>query len=161
MNRLGKVTEPLADDRGPDVTFPIQVPQDWLVRGESIVVQLPRRLSCARCEGGGCDACERRGALSLREAAEAPTSLSINLAPTEPGVTQLLRIPEAGAKAGKPGCGRGCLMLRVAPGELSPGVQLPATAQRKHGHVDAAAIKMWLLLPVLLVLVYLLISALV
>jgi hypothetical protein len=37
----------------------IEVPQAWI--GAEILVAIPSRVVCARCDGGGCDGCGRRG----------------------------------------------------------------------------------------------------
>ena len=123
MTVLGKVTRELPEDRGPDVIHRICVPPDWLERGERIVVKLPRLLSCARCEGGGCDRCERRGAVTLRESDE-PAELSVRLAAGPQA--QLLRLPDQGGKGAAEAQPRGCLMLQVESGEMSEGVRREA-----------------------------------
>lgn len=55
----------LAEAKGPTGRMSICVPSTWLAAGDTIEVTVPRRLSCAVCEGGGCDRCERRGGLRL------------------------------------------------------------------------------------------------
>lgn len=42
----------------------ITVPFAWLAEGAELSVAAPKLVSCARCEGGGCDSCGRSGALS-------------------------------------------------------------------------------------------------
>lgn len=37
----------------------IEIPTAWI--GAEIVVAVPARIMCARCDGGGCDGCNRRG----------------------------------------------------------------------------------------------------
>lgn len=37
----------------------IEVPKAWV--GAEIMVAIPSRVVCARCDGGGCDGCGRRG----------------------------------------------------------------------------------------------------
>lgn len=121
---LGKVTGDLEAARGPDVEHQIQVPESWM--GSSVAVELPRNLNCAACQGGGCDRCERAGALSLRGRDEAAASFVVAL----PGLETMgeaglcLRIPERGAKSLEDSQGRGHLLLKVRSGELSPGVSL-------------------------------------
>lgn len=39
------------------------MPRAWAEQGARIAVTLPKRLGCARCHGGGCDGCQRSGAL--------------------------------------------------------------------------------------------------
>lgn len=67
MGELGRVTDPeaLARDEGPRARHAIVVPAAWASAGAELSVTVPRRLACARCEGGGCDACARAGALRL------------------------------------------------------------------------------------------------
>jgi hypothetical protein len=64
---LARVTNPDQDrPRGPDVELAISVPEGWLREGATLEIELPRNLACAACRGGGCDACERSGAVSVR-----------------------------------------------------------------------------------------------
>jgi hypothetical protein len=58
---LGRILDPGALDActGPHGRLAIEVPRSW--EGDEIDVAVPPRVACARCEGGGCDACERRG----------------------------------------------------------------------------------------------------
>ena len=62
---LARITSP-DRPRGPDVEMTLSVPEEWVVEGATIEIELPRNLTCAACSGGGCDACERSGAVSLR-----------------------------------------------------------------------------------------------
>jgi hypothetical protein len=122
---LGKVTNSFDGERGPDVLHRIGVPATWLAAGVTIEVELPRHLSCARCEGGGCDVCQRSGALTLRGREEPSELVTVTLPTAGDGADVVLRIPEAG---GFPppdrSCGRGLLLLRVSQAETpSPGVQ--------------------------------------
>jgi hypothetical protein len=59
---LARVTNDLDEPRGPDVLLNVEVPMEWLEEGASVSIVLPRLLTCARCEGGGCDVCGRKGA---------------------------------------------------------------------------------------------------
>jgi hypothetical protein len=52
--------------RGADVALRVNVPAEWLNRGRTIEVELPRNLVCARCQGGGCSTCNQSGAITLR-----------------------------------------------------------------------------------------------
>ncbi len=112
---LGKVTKAVDVERGPDVLHRISVPAGWLSEGATIDVELPRHLSCARCEGGGCDSCQRSGALTLRERDELPGVVSVTLPVSVEAGDIVLRIPEAGGLP-PPDCsyGRGLLLLRVS-----------------------------------------------
>lgn len=66
---LGQVVDVEAASRleGAHVVVAVRVPRAWLARGEAIEidVEAPERARCARCEGGGCDACERSGGVRL------------------------------------------------------------------------------------------------
>jgi hypothetical protein len=117
--------------RGPDVVHRIRVPRAWLEAGEVVEFELPRNLSCAACDGGGCDVCERAGAVALRGRHELPELISVTL-PTRkaeaPGDARgvVIRIPEQG---GLPAKGlalpRGLLLLRVELADApDPGVSL-------------------------------------
>ncbi len=57
--------EALASATGPTGRASIRVPAAWLAHGDTIEFVVPARLSCARCEGGGCDRCDRSGGLRL------------------------------------------------------------------------------------------------
>lgn len=50
---------------GGRASLEITVPASWT--GRTCEIDVPRRLACAACEGGGCDACDRRGAYRLEE----------------------------------------------------------------------------------------------
>lgn len=112
--------------RGPDVIHRVRVAREWLAAGRALELELPRNLTCAACEGGGCDLCERSGALSLRGRGEPAELIQVRLPEPEPegppdsprGVT--IRIPEQG---GLPAPGsdlpRGLLLLRVIAAEES------------------------------------------
>lgn len=62
---LGRVIDKqaLADDEGARGVLRVNVPPSWVRKGSRITVALPARFECARCSGGGCDGCERSGAL--------------------------------------------------------------------------------------------------
>jgi hypothetical protein len=117
--------------RGPDVVHRIRVPRAWLEAGEIVELELPRNLACAACDGGGCDLCERAGAVALRGRNELPELLSVTLPTRKANDTGgvlgvVIRIPEQG---GLPAQGlslpRGLLLLRVEPAEVAdPGVVL-------------------------------------
>lgn len=128
---LAKVTtRTLNVPRGPDVLHRIRVPGAWLESGEVVEFELPRNLTCAACDGGGCDACERSGAISLRGRQELPEILSVTLPMRKPdaesdGRGVVIRIPEQGGLPPADGelLPRGLLLLRVEPAEVAdPGV---------------------------------------
>lgn len=80
-----------------------------------IELELPRNLVCATCDGGGCDSCERSGAVTLRGRGEPADLLRVTL-PGEQSEAFVIRLPERG---GLPPLGsglpRGHLLLRVEP----------------------------------------------
>jgi hypothetical protein len=95
---LARVTDDLDAQRGPDLMYGIEVPADWFGAGARVLVRLPRFLPCARCEGGGCDRCERKGAFELALAG-APLTALVHLPrqSLEALVPVRLRLPDAGA----------------------------------------------------------------
>ncbi|MEO8903476.1 MAG: hypothetical protein ABI488_14770 [Polyangiaceae bacterium] len=128
---LARVTTRTLDTpRGPDVLHRIRVPRAWLESGEVVEFELPRNLSCAACDGGGCDLCERSGAITLRGRDELPEILHVTLPARQPevdGATRgvVIRIPEQGglSPAHAEILPRGLLLLRVEPAEVAdPGV---------------------------------------
>jgi hypothetical protein len=58
---LGRVVNPSALDEcsEPRGRHAIEIPAEWI--GAEILVAVPARVVCARCDGGGCDGCHRRG----------------------------------------------------------------------------------------------------
>jgi len=122
---LAKVTtRTLNVPRGPDVTHRIRVPTAWFDSAEVVEFEVPRNLTCAACSGGGCDTCQRSGAISLRGRQELPEFLTVTLpmrssdSSGEPrGV--VIRIPEQGGLPPDNGelLPRGLLLLRVEPAE--------------------------------------------
>jgi hypothetical protein len=92
------------------------VPRDWLERGATIEFELPRHLTCAACDGGGCDACHRSGAVTLRSRNEPSDLVQVSLPQGVRDEAFLIRIPERGglplADSILP---RGLLFLRVEP----------------------------------------------
>lgn len=124
MGVLGKVTGDLQAPRGPDVTMQVVVPVGWF--GRDVAVVVPRNLHCAACEGGGCDRCDRSGAVSLRERGEESPEIRIRLPEHDDsrgGVC--LRLPEEGGAATSADLPRGHLLLTVKAGDApSAGVAL-------------------------------------
>jgi hypothetical protein len=129
---LARVTSRAVEGpRGPDVLHRVKVRREWLSVGEVIELELPRNLACAACGGGGCDACGRSGAITLRKRDEPAEVVEITLParsgdhlPDSRGIT--LRIPEQG---GLPEHGsdlpRGVLLLTVVPSpEPDPSIRL-------------------------------------
>jgi hypothetical protein len=115
---LGRVVNADLDaPRGPDAAHRIRVPKRWLETGALVEIELPRNLTCASCEGGGCDACDRSGALTVRARGEPIGLLLVTLPCATGSGSVVIRIPEYG---GLPREGtelpRGHLLLRVEPG---------------------------------------------
>jgi len=112
------------------VVHRIRVPRAWLEDGDVVEFEVPRNLSCAACDGGGCDSCERSGAITLRGRNELPEILSVTLPmrKAQPNAEEravVIRIPEQGGLPPEEGevLPRGLLLLRVEPAEVAdPGV---------------------------------------
>jgi len=114
---LGRVARTdLASPRGPDAVHRIRVPRALLRQGAAIELELPRHLVCALCEGGGCDTCDRSGAVTLRERGAPPDVVSVTLPQAVSGDGFVIRLPERGGLAApESGLPRGYLLLRVEP----------------------------------------------
>lgn len=85
---LAQVTDVEALDahEGTCARLLITVPSAWT--GATLSIAAPRRMTCGRCDGGGCDSCARSGAL------QAPDERQLRL--TLPALTDqgaLIRIP--------------------------------------------------------------------
>ncbi len=114
----------------------VRVPAEWLDEGAQFELELPRNLTCAACDGGGCDRCERSGAISIRGRKELGELVRVNLPPRNPNMEEtasgravVLRIPERGGISDDPRLPRGFLLLQVAPGEeADPGIERVAAA---------------------------------
>jgi hypothetical protein len=129
---LARVVASKDRPRGPDTQLTVTVPEAWITEHATIEVDLPRNLACAICGGGGCDACDRAGAISLRGRADPAESVEVTLPhadalESKSGAPRAItvRIPERGgmAKAGSE-LPRGNLMLTIRDGaELSGGVK--------------------------------------
>jgi len=105
--------------RGPDVLHRVVVKRSWLERGEVMDLTLPRNLACAACSGGGCDRCERSGAITLRRRGDPEEVVTVPLPvrsseDLEREPVLVLRIPGLGGH-GPPQLDlpRGLLLLRV------------------------------------------------
>lgn len=117
MNRLAKVldTEELASARVV-AKLRVEVAVAWA--GREVSVTVPRRLVCSSCDGGGCDACGRSGALRLPES-DGPRTILVVLPPSlGEGVALRLARPFEDAEID-------VLLLEVVPAERSsPSCQL-------------------------------------
>ncbi len=62
---LGRVVDSSALDACGEARgrHAIEIPVAWI--GAEISVSIPARVVCARCDGGGCDGCNRRGGYRL------------------------------------------------------------------------------------------------
>jgi hypothetical protein len=118
---LGRITASSQSPRGPDAKHRIRVARQWLEEGAAIEVELPRNLTCAACDGGGCDVCERSGAVSLRSRGEPHERVQVTLPECGPNSGErgvVLRIPECGGlPAPDLPLPRGMLLLSVIGSE--------------------------------------------
>jgi len=124
---LGRVTAVSTRvPRGPDAYHRITVARGCLTEGAAIEVELPRNLTCSACEGGGCDACDRSGAITIRGRADPPDLVPVNLPAGERDKPFIIRIPEyGGLPAPGSGLARGHLMLRIEPSsQMDPSVRV-------------------------------------
>jgi hypothetical protein len=116
---LARVTNDLDEPRGPDVQHSVEVPMEWLEEGATVSIVLPRFLPCARCEGGGCDVCVRKGAFEL-PGVDGPVIVSL---PRQSGAAPSalrLRLPGYGAQ-GDAALPVGHLILTVVPRDAAFG----------------------------------------
>jgi hypothetical protein len=125
---LARVTNDHDEPRGPDVLLSVEVPMEWLEEGASVSLVLPRLLTCARCEGGGCDVCGRKGAF---ERAGDEGSVRISLPRPSGGAPSAvrLRLPGYGAR-GNPALPLGHLILTVVPRDAAFGWAPASNVQR-------------------------------
>jgi hypothetical protein len=150
---IGRVLPDKDEPRGPDAGLKVRVVRDWLVRGEQIELEIPRHLTCARCDGGGCDACERSGAITVRGRQEPAELVQVTLPKRDVAddeTTVLLRIPGHGGFSTEPGLPRGVLLLRVTPADVAdesvwllkgvPSVRGPALPSRQKLIVTSVAL---------------------
>lgn len=65
MSTLARIVDPEAVGAlsGPSARLGVQVPATW--GGRTIQVTAPARLVCSRCEGGGCEGCNKSGAFKV------------------------------------------------------------------------------------------------
>lgn len=145
---LGRIVNVGVGPRGPDVQMNLSVPEDWILSGATLEIELPRNLACATCGGGGCDKCERSGAVSLRGRNDPAELVEVTLqsssvsddVPSSRTRRIVLRIPERGGYARSDGSEqipRGNLLLSVRAGPAPPrgvkrlaGPSIPPEASR-------------------------------
>ena len=77
-----RLLDPSALDqkKGPRGAVSIVVPRNWLREGARLEIELPGKLRCDICGGGGCDPCARSGAYAR------PDDVSATIAITLPKV---------------------------------------------------------------------------
>lgn len=117
---LARVLDPEALDglRGPDGALVVTVPAAWLDEGARIRVRVPRLVTCAACEGGGCGQCGLSGALTTRERGEAEKQAELTLPKSATlSAGARLRLPCLGGEAEEEQVPRGHLLVHVKPGE--------------------------------------------
>jgi hypothetical protein len=92
--RLAKVADPKALDASDGIRarLKITVPEAWLHKGTELEITTPKLLSCDRCDGGGCDGCERSGAFRAPKD-ESERTLRVLLAAQE-GKGVMIRLVE-------------------------------------------------------------------
>jgi hypothetical protein len=69
----------------------VDVPPEWLADGATIEVTVPPRVTCARCDGGGCDGCGRSGALRLAATAARRFELALPRSAATCALVRLMR----------------------------------------------------------------------
>jgi hypothetical protein len=76
---LGRIVDREAHDAatGARALYRVDVPPAWLEEGGTLELEVPKRLPCARCEGGGCEGCANAGALRV---GDGPRTVEITLA---------------------------------------------------------------------------------
>ncbi len=92
--QLAQVVDPEALDAcdGTRAKLALNVDRTWMQEGATLRVAVPKRLPCARCDGGGCDGCDRSGVLRGPDAVQART-LTVELPGDQPGgATVVLRL---------------------------------------------------------------------
>jgi hypothetical protein len=145
--RLGRVTGDLDQPRGADVLHKVRVPAAWLDAGACIELELPRNLACAKCGGGGCDLCERSGAVTLRGRKDPAEIVQVTL-PRRGDSAELeasgrgivLRVPERGGISSAADQPRGMLMLTVITADAAdPGIRRTGALSEAEVPAGAAA----------------------
>ena len=101
----------------------IEVPAAWFEVGATLQISLPRLLSCARCDGGGCDACGRRGAFEQHSSGIAnEVAIVLPIQPAGSSTAVRLRLPALGARApAETELPPGHLLLTVVPRRAEAG----------------------------------------
>lgn len=102
----------LDDASGARGWLAIDVDPAWLAAGDTVEITIPGRLRCARCDGGGCDGCDRSGAVRPRE--DTPRTIRVTL-PRATGPVLVRIAAPLGEEAGL-----AQLVLEVRPGTPAP-----------------------------------------
>ena len=143
---LARVADPAALDacEGTRARLDITVPADWLVDGSQLELDAPRRLLCDRCEGGGCDSCDKSGALRAPKQVERrKLRLSLPARDSDEAVCVRVSKPFHGSAIAQ-------LLVRVRPGERDARVRRVAKALAVRGAAPTP-LRRWLPLGVALV----------
>lgn len=124
---LGRVVDSSALDAcaEPRGRHAIEIPVEWI--GAEVLVAVPARIVCARCDGGGCDGCRKRGGHRI-EGDEEARALRIRLPRTMDGVVVLRLVRPFGHAEGA--IAQLHLETRIGAG-ASAGVVLCALATRE------------------------------
>jgi hypothetical protein len=90
---LARVVDKYALDSsdGGRARLKVTVPTSWLSEGARLAITAPKLLACARCDGGGCDACDRSGALRGPRAPER-REIQLELPSSDDGNGVILRL---------------------------------------------------------------------
>lgn len=92
--QLAQVVDPEALDacEGARAKLALKVDRAWMRDGATLRVAVPKRLPCARCDGGGCDGCDRSGVLRGPDDEQA-RALTVELPGNQPiGSAVVLRL---------------------------------------------------------------------
>ncbi|MFO0553875.1 MAG: hypothetical protein U0271_36165 [Polyangiaceae bacterium] len=113
MGELGRVADPSAFDREGLVTARVRVgvPVSWALA--TLDITLPKLLACAACDGGGCDRCQRSGALRSSGVVVIRVQLPAELAR---GV--VLRVPDPFTSSDDTPVRVDVLLVEVVPAEV-------------------------------------------
>jgi hypothetical protein len=120
----------------PSALVRIDVPARWLEEGGTLVVDVPKRITCAACDGGGCSRCENAGAFRLSDQ-DVAAPIRVRLAASA-AASKRVRIPSPfGDQSASP---IGLLFLELRPAETpSAGARFEeerrALARAEQGHV--------------------------
>jgi hypothetical protein len=89
MATLARLLDPEALDEheGSIGRFAIEVPSAW--RGRTVRIVAPRRVTCSRCAGGGCDSCSKSGAFRI-EGSEDERTFDVVLPESESALLRIL-----------------------------------------------------------------------